>query len=146
MFTDVIGVAMLYEGIIVIALVLLALTLSLLLGFARHISTGEAALIALVVFLVLSYESSLHTVIRIVIALAVFGALYLLQSTKIGFWIFAIPATAFWSAFTAWITHDATNGDILWIVFTAVVIGLFALGLHYGVYTRKFNGEKQSRS
>jgi hypothetical protein len=91
---------------------------------------------------VLTYEFDLHTVIRIVIALAVFGALYLLQRTKVGFWIFAIPTTAFWGITTAWITHDTTDGDVLWIVFTTVVIGLLVLGLHYGVYARRFNGEK----
>lgn len=84
---------------------------------------------------------NIHPALSVLIGLAVLAAMYLLQRTKVGFWIIGGLLSVFWGLVFSLMAWEFSGKDMVW---TYVVLGLgiiLMMGLHIHARRRNASGE-----
>lgn len=72
----------------------------------------------------------IHPALSILIGIAVFAASFLLQKTKVGFWIFAVILSLFWGLVFSSMAYEFSGKDMIWTYVTLGLGTLLVIGLH----------------
>ena len=84
---------------------------------------------------------NIHPALSVLIGLAVLAAMYLLQRTKVGFWIIGGLLSVFWGLVFSLMAWEFSGKDMVW---TYAVLGLgivLMMGLHIHARRRNAGGE-----
>lgn len=84
---------------------------------------------------------NIHPALSVLIGLVVLAAMYLLQRTKVGFWIIGGLLSVFWGLVFSLMAWEFSGKDMVW---TYVVLGLgiiLMMGLHIHARRRNAGGE-----
>ncbi len=84
---------------------------------------------------------NIHPALSVLIGLAVLAAMYLLQRTKVGFWIIGGLLSVFWGLVFSLMAWEFSGKDMVW---TYAVLGLgivLMMGLHIHARRRNASGE-----
>jgi hypothetical protein len=76
------------------------------------------------------FDFKVHPAICFVIALAIFGAAYFLQTTKVGFWIFAVLFSLVWAFALSLIAFLFATQDMIWIYVVFFLSFIINIGSH----------------
>lgn len=84
---------------------------------------------------------NIHPALSVLIGLAVLAAMYLLQRTKVGFWVIGGLLSVFWGLVFSLMAWEFSGKDMVW---TYAVLGLgivLMMGLHIHARRRNAGGE-----
>ena len=84
---------------------------------------------------------NIHPALSVLIGLVVLAAMYLLQRTKVGFWIIGGLLSVFWGLVFSLMAWEFSGKDMVW---TYAVLGLgivLMMGLHIHARRRNASGE-----
>lgn len=76
------------------------------------------------------FDFKIHPALCFVIALAIFGVAYFLQTTKVGFWIFAVLFSLVWAFALSLIAFLFATQDMIWIYVVFFLSFIINIGSH----------------